>query len=671
MHALRKYGGTPTAVAVMAGVAIVAAAVAGGAAERAGSQETFAKPAAPASVTAKLVRGKLEVSWKAPATASPAITHYVVSDHLRSSRKGTCPVTVSSTRRKAQLPILPGRTRVWPAVRAVNSYGFSTEAITTGPVQVKAPRRSDFRNVQVLQFSDFHGAIEESDNNAGAAKLATAFASDRTHSPATFTAASGDSLGGAPIIASYFEEIPTVRVQNKMGLDVSTFGNHEHDRPLTHLKEMIGRSNFAWTDSNYSTLQPLQTPKRKVKPYVIVERGGVKVGFVGMNTEDTKELVKPGNLGYGTAGKEIVISRKVDGVNAQIRAVKKAGAEVVVALTHQGWNLNANGVPTGRLIEVAGQIKGAAAVYGGHTHQTYASIIGGNPTVEVRNSGQEYTRLQLCLNTRTDRVVGSNVEYVLKDEIAKLAADPKVAAVVSEYQKKIGPIFDQKVGVVAGIFPRGTSGGHPKPVERTGETQLGNLTADRLKLKYGTDLVFTNGGGIRDTLPANGYTPSDPTLRRPGPGTTGPYDVVLGDIKSIYPFGTEAATSTMTGEQLWGALEVGVSAYPSGAFPQISGFKFTFDLGRRVGSRVTEVAQPDGTPIPKDGTSYTVTTLSFMAFGGDGYGTFFNPSQVQVREPYDEALTDALKADLAAGITTPVAPLDGRITCLGAECVPR
>ena len=658
-------------MAIVAGLAIVAAAVAGGAAERADSQETFAKPAAPASVTAKLVKGKVEVSWKAPATASPAITHFVISDHLKSSRKGTCPVTVPATKRSALMPVLPGRNRIQPAVQAVNSYGYSTPAVAAGPIRVKAPKRSDFRNVQVLQFSDFHGAIEESDNNAGAAKIATAFARDRTHSPATFTAASGDSLGGAPIIASYFEEIPTVRVHNKMGLDVSTFGNHEHDRPLTHLKDMIGRSNFAWTVANYSDLQPLQTPKRKVKPFQIVERGGIKVGFVGMNTEDTKELVKPGNLGYGTAGKEIAISGKVDGVNRQIAAAKKAGADVVVTLTHQGWNLNANGVPTGRLIEVAQQIKGAAAVYGGHTHQTYASILAGKPTIEVRNSGQEYTRLQICLNTKTDRVVGTNVEYVLKDEIAKLKADPKVAAVVAEYQKKIGPIFDQKVGVVAGIFPRGTSAGHPKPVERTGETQLGNLTADWLRKKYGTDLVFTNGGGIRDTLPANGYTPSDPTLRRPGPGTSGPYDVVLGDIKSVYPFGTEAATSTMTGEQLWGALEVGVSSYPSGAFPQISGFKFTFDLTRPAGSRVTEVTRTDGTPIPRDGTSYTVTTLSFMAFGGDGYGTFFNPSQAQVREPYDEALTDALKTDLAAGTTTPVAPLDGRITCLGAECVPR
>ena len=60
MHALRKYGGTPTAVAVIAGLAIVAAAVAGGVAERADSQETFAKPPAPVAVTAKLVKGKVE-----------------------------------------------------------------------------------------------------------------------------------------------------------------------------------------------------------------------------------------------------------------------------------------------------------------------------------------------------------------------------------------------------------------------------------------------------------------------------------------------------------------------------------------------------------------------------------------------------------------------------------
>ena len=661
----------PIAVSLAAGLVVAAAAIFGTATDRAGSEETFSKPAPPTAVEAKLVKGKVQVSWKGPASTNPPVTHYVVSDYLTSSSKGSCPVTVSGSKSKARMPVLPERTKVWPAVQAVNAYGYSEKLITEKPVRVKAPRRSSLKNVQVLQFSDFHGAIEESDNNAGAPKLATAFDIDRTRSPATFTVASGDTIGGAPVISSYFDEIPSIRVANKLGLQVSTFGNHEHDRPLSHLRDMISRSNFAWTVANYSTLEPLQTPKRKVKPFVIIERAGVKVGFVGMNTEETKELVKPGNLAYGAEGKEIVISGKVDGVNRQIRAAKKAGADVVFALTHQGWNLNENGRATGRLVEVARQIKGAAAVYGGHTHQSFASIIGGKPTIEVRNSGQEYSRLQICLNTKTDRVVGSSVEYVPKTDIAKLPANPRVTALVSGYQRQIGPIFDEKVGVVAGIFPRGTSGGHPKPVERTGETQIGNLTADWLKIKYDTDLVFTNGGGIRDTLPANGYTPNDPALRRPGPGTTGPYDVVLGDIKAIYPFGSEAATSTMTGEQLWGALEVGVSSFPSGAFPQISGFRFTFDLDRPTGSRITEVTRTDGTPIPRDATEYSVTTTTFMAFGGDGYGTLFNPSGAQVREPYDEALTDALRSDLATGTVTPVGPLDGRITCLGSECVPR
>lgn len=662
---------TPALAALVIGASLLAGFALGGQAERAGSAETFAKPAPPKELKTKLVKGKVQVSWKAPGPTSPAITHYVVTDYLTSSSKGTCPVTVSVTKRKALMPVLPERTKIWPAVQAVNAYGYSEKVVAERPVKVKAPSRTDLRNVQIIQFSDFHGAIEESDNNAGAPKLATAFDLDRTRSPATFTVSSGDSIGGAPVISSYFDEIPTIRVANELGLQVSTFGNHEHDRPLSHLRDMIRRSKFAWTVANYDTLRPLQTNTRKVKPYVIEKRGGVKVGFVGMNTEETKELVKPGNLAYGSEGKEIVISAKVDGVNRQIRAAKKAGAEVVIALTHQGWNLNDGPSPTGRLIEVARQIKGAAAVYGGHTHQSYASIIAGKPTVEVRNSGQEYSRLQLCLNTGTDRVIGSSVEYVPKEDIAKLPANPRVTALVSDYQRQIGPIFDEKVGVVADIFPRGTSAGHPKPVERTGETQLGNLTADWLRTKYGTDFVFTNGGGIRDTLPANGYTPNDPTLRRPGPGTTGPYDVVLGDVKAVYPFGSEAATSTMTGEQLWGALEVGVSSYPSGAFPQISGFKFTFDLDRPVGSRITEVTRTDGTPIARDGTSYTVTTITFMAFGGDGFGTFFNPNQVQVREPYDEALLDALRSDLAAGVVTPVGPLDGRITCLGSDCVPR
>lgn len=244
--------------------------------------------------------------------------------------------------------------------------------------------------------------------------------------------------------------------------------------------------------------------------------------------------------------------------------------------------------------------------------------------------------------------------------------DARTAALVAKYKQMLGAKFDQKVGEVDGLFPRG---GNPA-LERFGETSLTNLTADAVRQKYGTEIVFLSGGGFRDTLPAGGYSPLAQGFRRPGEGSTGPYDVLLGDIESIFPFRDNAATSTMTGTQLKAALENGVSAYPDGRFPQISGFRFTFDPSRRIGSRVLEVEWPDGTPIPQDSTEITVTTVEFMVKGGDGYVGFFNPSEAVIREAFSGALLDRLQSDLAAGTITPVTPPDGRITCTGPECLP-
>ena len=78
-------------------------------------------------------------------------------------------------------------------------------------------------------------------------------------------------------------------------------------------------------------------------------------------------------------------------------------------------------------------------------------------------------------------------------------------------------------------------------------------------------------------------------------------DVTLGDAMSSLPFPNNVATTSITGANLWKALENGVSGYPTqGRFPQISGFAFSFDPTRPEGSRVTSVTLPDGTPIPAD-----------------------------------------------------------------------
>lgn len=638
----------------LAAVALALGAIAPGPARA----EEVGPPLPPSSVTARVVADGVLVSWTPSPASAPAIESYIVH-----AGQNSCPVRVDAGASSVVMPVVRGQRSIVVQVRAANEYGYSADVPATKPVDVQGRASDRYRAVQFLQFSDFHGALEASTANIGAAVLSAALAQDRARVKPTFTVSAGDNFGGAPVISSAFEELPSVEVLNAMKLDVSTFGNHEHDRPLSHLRRMIDAAKFDWVVSNYSTLAPLQGKRNGAKPYVLKQRDGITVGFVGMNTEDAPLLVARGNFAYGKdLAKRIEVAATATTVNRQVRAARAAGAQVVVALLHQGFSSYVAGAPTGRLIDIARQLRGVDLIYGAHTHTVYLGMIAGRPVTEVPNSAREYSRTTSCLDTQANRVIGSMVDLEDKAEVADVSPDPVAAQIVAKYKALLGARLDGKVGVVDGIFPRG---GNP-PVERSGETPIGDFAADAVRAHYGTDFAFLAGGGFRDTLPAAGYQPVDPTLRRPTPGSSGPYDVTLGDMVALLPFGNNAATTTITGDALWQALENGVSGWPAdGRFPQISGFRFAFDPSRPKGSRILEVTKADGTPIPRDGARYSVTTVDFMLYGGDGYGELFSPSTATLREPYVDIVADALRRDAAAGRVTPVPQPDGRITRTG------
>jgi 5'-nucleotidase len=490
----------------------------------------------------------------------------------------------------------------------------------------------------------------------------SAFAAERAKNPATFTVSSGDNIGAAPPISSQFEELPTIESMNLMKFDVSGFGNHEHDRNLTHVQKIIGASDFKWVASNYSSLEPLQSGAKSASTYTIIERGGVRVGFVAGNTEDTKEQIFPGNLSY--AGKELVIASDVSGINSAIKAAKLGGADIVVAILHQGWQENRDGEARGRLIDLAKQITGAAVIFGGHSHQTYSTVLGGNfirqgsLVAMTRNAGQEFNRVNICFDGNR-RIRGSMVDVVTRANIATLTPNADGAALVKKYKDQLNAKLDVKIGQVNGIFAQG---GSPQ-VQRAGEAAIGNFTADAMRKKYGTDFAYINGGGIRDKFPAATYVTADKSYNRPGTDKVAPYDVTLGDALAVYPFGNTVGISVITGENLWKALENGVSNWPGdGRFPQISGFKFSFDTSKPVGSRVQSVSKADGTAIAKDSKEYTIAVPDFMIYGGDGYVGFFTPSKAKLRGLLVDVFIEAVEASSAGGKAIQIPALDGRIT---------
>ena len=637
---------------------------------------TYSLPNAPTNVTSYIGAKGVVVRWTPGADVEPGITGYVVS-----AGAGSCPIFVpAKAHNVVTMPVVVGQPAGRPVVQAVNAYGFSKPAASNKSytaAELAVVSSSNNKAVQVLQLSDLHGAIEVG-NSFGAPLLVSNFDADRKANAATVAFTSGDNIGAAPPISTEFEELPTIETLNAMKLDAGAFGNHEHDRNLAHVQKVIGASDFQWVVSNYNTdsLAALKSGTKQAKTYTIIERAGLKIGVVGANTPETIEQVFPGNLDYTDASgakKTITINPGVTGINQAIVDAKAAGADLVIALIHQGWQENADGVAKGVLNTMAAQIKGAAAIYGGHSHQTFATVIPSSPRVapvvlgQTRNAGVEYTRTQICM--KFGKVVGQSIEHVLKAAAPTIntgvvstvtTQDVAAAALVKKYKDQLSVRLDIKIGQVSGVFPRG---GTPA-VERSGETPMGNYIADLMRAKYKTDFAIQNGGGIRDTFPARTYIPANTALVRTG---TGPLDVTLGDALTVYPFGNQIATTVVTGENLWKALENGVGGnFPGdGRFPQVSGLKYSFDSSKPIGSRIVEVTKLDGTPIAKDSKEYTLTTLDFLIYGGDGYLNVFSPSQAKVKGALLDVFVDALKADMAAGKVTQVPAADGRIKKVG------
>ena len=203
------------------------------------------------------------------------------------------------------------------------------------------------------------------------------------------------------------------------------------------------------------------------------------------------------------------------------------------------------------------------------------------------------------------------------------------------------------------------------------ESLIGNVVADALRTTYGVDFAITNSGGIRAdlTCPPDGaeFCPTDAGSERHhrGPGADGAALRQCGGDPGADRGGVERDAGS------------GVGAMPeaSGAFPQVSGLCFTYDVDAEPGDRVTGAVRQaaDGSCTGEaidltDAATYTLATNDFTASGGDGYPELLS------RADSREILADVVSAYVAgeSPLALPGEPLDpqieGRIVCEGEGC---
>src|SRR3954470_9712624 len=104
----------------------------------------------------------------------------------------------------------------------------------------------------------------------------------------------GDEFQGT-LISNEFRGRSVTDVYNAVGVTASAVGNHEFDFGMPVLKERIAQAKYPVLAANIF-LKGTRNRPDWVKPSVIVDMGGIKVGIIGLATKETPLTTNPVNI---------------------------------------------------------------------------------------------------------------------------------------------------------------------------------------------------------------------------------------------------------------------------------------------------------------------------------------------------------------------------------------
>ncbi|MFE7804912.1 bifunctional metallophosphatase/5'-nucleotidase [Streptomyces sp. NPDC057430] len=548
-------------------------------------------------------------------------------------------------------------------------------------------------DVQLLSFNDLHGNLEPPTGSAGRVThtnedgttktidaggieyLATHLREARKGNPYSVTAAAGDMIGASPLVSGLFHDEPTIEALNRLRLDVSSVGNHEFDEGARELARMqnggchptagcfdedrkFKGARFPYLAANVTNEK---TGRPILDPYVIWERNGVKVGFIGVTLEGTADIVSAEGI------KGLKFGDEIEAINKYTKVLERKGVKSIVALLHEGgapasgsYNYDCDspgpgdGI-SGPIVDIAKKVSPQVdALVTGHTHQAYACTIpdpSGKPrtVTSAASFGKLYTDTTLTYDRRSKDIVRtavSSANHVVTRDVAK-AAD--MTRLIDRWKTLAAPIASRPVGYISGDID------NPSDVP---EKPLGNLIADAQLEgmapadKGGAQLALMNPGGVRAPLVHKAS------------GAEGDGVVTYGEAYTVQPFTNMMTAVDLTGAQLITALQQQVSG-PNQAAPKIlqvsKGFTYTLDMTKTGADRiVTSSVKLNGEAIDPSKT-YRVAMNEFLAGGGDGFAVLKEHKNKLVGASDLDLFTAYLGAHSSASAPlTP--PATGRIT---------
>lgn len=495
----------------------------------------------------------------------------------------------------------------------------------------------------ILHSNDVHGAIDLY------AAMASLKADYEAQGAEVILADAGDYSQGT-VYVSVHKGADAVAMMNATGYDVATIGNHEFDYGYAQLAENMKAAKFKVLCADVLGADG----KTIFDANTIIEKGGVKIGFFGLETPEAQTKANPKLIEglkflAGKDGKELYAC-----ADAQVKALKEQGADLIVCLSHLGIDGSSEPYTS---YDLAKNVKGIDFIIDGHSH----SVITAGPNGEdIQSTGTAFANIGvITIDNATKKIVGNELKGIWHKEkvegkdvtvVDYKTRDEKVAAAAKAIIDPIDKAYGEKFAVSKVTL----NGAKAPDGNRDSETNLGDLITDAMLWKIRSDatikvpvenvVAITNGGGIRATVKAG--------------------DITKKDINTVLPFGNTLAVVYVTGAELLEALEASTFCTPEslGGFPQAAGLQFALKTyekydanpdpypkstyyGPKSIQRVT-IDNVNGKAFDPTAT-YAVVTNNFVAGGGDTYYAFAAATdQFDTGLPLDEVVMEYITKEL-------------------------
>lgn len=355
--------------------------------------------------------------------------------------------------------------------------------------------------LRILHSNDIHSHFEQMPNIAAAFKELRASAGEEH----TLTLDIGDHIDRVRTETEGSSGEANLDIMNETGYDAVTIGNNEG---LTLSQETLSKlygsqAQFKVLCSNLLDAASGEFPQWGT-PYHIIEKGGIKVGLIGVTAyfPDFYQL-----LGWDI--------REPMSITADLVRMLRPRVDLIVVLSHLGLRYDQR---------MADEIQGIDLILGGHTHHLLEEPvqIGDTFVCAAGKYGQYFGIVDIEFDATTHKRLSVHAGILVT---STYPADEHIAMLVSKYKSSSQKVLSQQVAYLE----------QPLRADWYDESPLCNLLAAGIRKWTGAELALVNAGQLLEGLEIG--------------------VVSAGRLLEICPSPINPCRMLLTGKRIWKALE--------------------------------------------------------------------------------------------------------------------